>query len=121
MAECARCNGTGVEPGNTYYTPACDDCGGLRSVVNHVACGWAFDAGVLEAQRDRARAFYERMFTRDIAQRMEIAAGTAAVAAVAAERGRCLDACYRESRFAHPSVDAVRDFIESGAPAPREW
>jgi hypothetical protein len=87
----------------------------MACVLGNFACGWAFDAGVLEAQRDRARSFYERMFTRDIAQRMEIAAGT-----VAAERERCLDACYRESRFAHPSVDAVREFIESGAPAPRE-
>jgi hypothetical protein len=81
-----------------------------------VACGWAFNAGMREAERDRARAFYERMISRDIEQRKEIAA----LKAKLDEASRSNDyAC--ETPLAGcdcPGCSLARD--ESGAPAPRE-
>jgi hypothetical protein len=116
-------------------------------VMGQTACGWAFDAGMREAERNQAvgngaylasgmdwcwsRPCEESaQYLQSEAVRLGIwkpqyeklrhGADCGVERAVAAERERCLYACYRESRFAHPSVDAVRDLIESGDPAPRE-
>lgn len=106
--------------------------------VNHVACGWAFDCGMREAEVDAARALW-------------LGGREATAAAIAAERARCeaeraallavlsaarqivaaADACDREaerhpsSRSSAPVVRAInamkllREAV-SGAPAPRE-
>ena len=92
------------------------------NLIPHVACGWAFDAGMREAERDAERAY----FFRSPADMKD------AAVAVAAERARCLAwvdwlACnkavaYEWSTHEMEEYPNGRMFtgIRSGAPAPRE-
>ena len=104
--------------------------------LGHVACGWAFDAGMREAEQATMRAFFYS--TIDQMHEREAEAKREADAAVAAERERCAKV---EAELRAALADALkgRDYAcetplagcdcpgcslardESGAPAPRKW
>jgi hypothetical protein len=98
VRNCDECDGDGyicdeTTDGSTYY-PTCEDCDGIGTVFGHVACGWAFDAGMREAERDADLAFYEE---RDTRHARDLAA------AITAERARIaggiVDAIHAHDEF----------------------
>ncbi len=114
--ECDVC-GYWIYASGTDQAHVCLEC---WEDTQNSACGWAFDAGMREAERDRARAFYERMFTRDIAQREEIAGLRARIGRIEEhirnEGCGCDDVEYERG---HESKDCLWAVLD-GAPAPME-
>ncbi len=122
----------------------CDDCDAAFEHREHVACGWAFDAGVREAERDRAERHLVRIETAALTCPTDgdlhglidaigdVLLGSrspwwndsnaqreAMYAAIAAERARCLAWAMWDKGVTR--VASLGDKgIESGAPAPRE-
>lgn len=101
MYLCWSCIDCGTESIGVIYDP--DPC--------NVACGWAFDAGMREEERDRAqRCFVIQLREHKNDER----------AAVAAERERCLAWAHALNLCVVGFPSEFRAAIQSGAPAPRE-